>query len=114
VFYFISAIIPPKEARPGLIRRSRVISDTARGECPLLRSEYLTFLKLLHCNNTYLVCALYSYKNVISGTPWSERFVSFCMRGVTVYKVIPCCLCAYLMTFALKVVIGKFLILLVI
>lgn len=72
------------------------------------------FLKVLHCNNTYLVCALYSYKNVISGTPSSERFVPSRMRGVTVYKVIPCCLCVYLMTIALKVVMRKFITVLVI
>jgi hypothetical protein len=71
------------------------------------------FLKLLLCNNTDLVCALYSYKNVISGTPSSERFVPTRMHGVTVYKVIPCCLCAYLMTFALKVVVRKFVTVLV-
>jgi hypothetical protein len=92
VFYLISAIVPPKEAHPGLIRKSTVISDTARGECPLLKSKYQTFLKLLQCNNRVLVCIFYSYKNVINGTPSFEGFASVRVRGATVCKVIPCCL----------------------
>lgn len=100
VFYFISAIVPPKEVRPGLIRKSRVISDTARGECPPLRFKYLTFLKLLHCNR-YVVFL----QDVMNGTSSSERFVPFRLCGVAVYKV-TFCYFGYLMAFALEVAIA--------